>query len=215
MSEFDFENIAQDRQEFWKNIYSSYHENNTSQAIFIKEPLSKIMKKNNITSVLELGCNSGGNLLYIIKHCPNINATGIDINERAVKYGKEVEKNTADLQVGSIYDLTRFADKSFDLVFTIGVLLHIPHPKVEGILTDMIRIAKFHTINIERNANKDSIQSYGNGVPHAFAHNYIEKYKSVGQEAYIKNISKVTNHEPKGGADHFIWTNLNNKSLLF
>lgn len=206
----DYDEIATNRQEFWRTVKDTYHEGNSHDVVYRRKAFAELVKKNEVTSILELGCNSGGNLLYILRDSPKIKAVGLDINDRAIKHGKEVEQNKADLQVGSIYDLSRFKDSSFDMVFTCTCLLHVPHLKVAGILEEMVRIAKLYTVNIESHG-EDAVRTYAGKVPHSFVHNYTGRLSEY--QPQVVDMSSITGHKPQGGADNFVWTNLTDRQL--
>ena len=224
--------IAKDREKAWENMKAKYHETNMNQSGYKAEKVKSVvkrrnfigdlMKKNNVSSVLELGCNQGANLAYIQEKHPGIEKiAGIDINERAIKYGKEVEKNKADLQVSSIYDLSRFDDNSFDTVFTCTVLMHIPNEKIYDIISEMTRVAKNFVFHIECNGKssvRGETKTVVNGkkvtIPHSFFYNFKDSYGKIGYAANVKSMEKYIGTFPVGGADHFIWVNLD-KELEF
>ena len=106
------------------------------------------------TSVLEVGANCGPNLYVIAKKFPNIVVRGIDINPTAVEMGnallnKEGIRN-AKIFTGPAGDLSQFADKSFDIVFTNAVLVHVGSDKIEEVIREMLRVAKKALVLIER-----------------------------------------------------------------
>ena len=172
-------------------------------------------KDNKVDSILELGCLDGANLISILLECPTAKVSGIDINENAIKYGREVRKNKADMQVGSLYDLSRFEDKSFDIVFTCGVLIHIPEEKIQEILKEMVRISKYHTFHLELNGNTE-VQKYadvGMKIPHKSVHPYIDLYKNLGIEADTCDLSTL-NTTNKAGARDLVWTSLTDKKMI-
>jgi ubiquinone/menaquinone biosynthesis C-methylase UbiE len=114
--------FSKNREEFWKNVGSKYFLIDKGRGKLTKGLITDFVKTHRVSSVLELGCNTGKNLLAISEVTQGIHLVGIDICEDAIKFGKEVEQNPARLLVGSIYDLAGFKDNSFDLVFTRGVL---------------------------------------------------------------------------------------------
>ena len=77
---------------------------------------------NDISNVLELGCNRGNNLEAIHLINQEIVLNGIDINSTAIKIlnNKNICLNA---EVGSIYDVSK--NNKYDMVFTKGVLIHI------------------------------------------------------------------------------------------
>lgn len=202
------------REEFWKNIEDSYIETNTSFGTEQRVFIGNLVKNNNISSVLELGCNSGGNLLYISKISPETKICGIDICQNAIEYGKTIENNLAEFIVGSLYDLSQFKDKSFDLVFTRGVLLHISHEKVGYIIENMLRIANKFVFNMEFNEKNNRVMRHSGNIPHAFSHNFKSLYSSLGKNANIQTMEKITGKYGKGGARDFVWCNLSKEQLV-
>jgi len=193
--------FSKDREEFWKNIQNSYYKTNTKRVP--RDLVYDFVKNNDVSSVLELGCNSGGNLLKISKSFPDVRLVGIDICERAIEHGKTVEKNPAELQVGSIYDLSRFDDCGFDLVFTRGVLLHINHEMTPKVIKDMLRISNRYILHIERHGESE-VRSYSGEIPHSFSHDFEQIYSALGMVPKITDTYELTRRVARGGDDHFI-----------
>ena len=74
-----------------------------------------------IHSVLELGCNIGNNLKALGGLLPDAELHGVEINPEAAA---EVSAwGGATVEVGSLLD--RPVDRSYDLTFTKGVLIHV------------------------------------------------------------------------------------------
>lgn len=118
-----------------KNFYKTEH----SWSKILKEVIDNTSPKN----ILEFGCMVGRNLLYPVKR--GIRAIGIDINKPAVDFGKE--KYGLDLRVGDESILKSFADNSFDLIFTVSVLDHMP--KIDYVCSEFIRCARKYIFCLE------------------------------------------------------------------
>lgn len=89
---------------------------------------AKLMSTYNIHTVLELGCNVGHNIKCIEKFVSHRNIWGMEINDSAIKIAK---KNTnSNIFWGDIFH--SFPIKSADLVFTCGVLIHLPPESLEA-----------------------------------------------------------------------------------
>jgi ubiquinone/menaquinone biosynthesis C-methylase UbiE len=175
--------------------------------------IANLVKSNGIQSVLELGCCSGGNLKSIRKECGDIKLVGFDINETAIKYAQEIEHVDAEFVVGSLYDLSCFADKSFDLVFTCAVLVHLPESKVSGILSEMARISKHFVFNIEMNG-KDYVMTESDGVPYAWVTDYKGRYEAMGLKAKTRTMESLIGNKDKiGVARDLVWCDLVDKEL--
>jgi ubiquinone/menaquinone biosynthesis C-methylase UbiE len=91
-------------------------------------------------SILEIGCNSGPNLIKIKNNFPMGQLAGIDISERAIKEGQRLLPE-ADLRVGTA-DKLPWPDKSFDVVLADAILMYIGPDKIQKVISEMIRVAK-------------------------------------------------------------------------
>lgn len=100
-----------------------------------------------IRDVLEVGCNIGLNLSPIARSIGGRGVTGIDVNANALL---EMRKRVphARALVASARDLP-FADRTFDLVFTAGVLIHQSPAILEQVLREVVRCSRKHILCIE------------------------------------------------------------------
>ncbi len=77
-------------------------------------------------SILEVGCNSGPNLAVLARERPGARMVGVDINAASIHEGSRLlaEEGIANitLLVLKADELTRFPDKSFDIVLLPGAL---------------------------------------------------------------------------------------------
>jgi len=89
--------------------------------------------------VLEVGCNLGGNLRWIASHLPSQDVYGVDINLNALQ---ELHRGLPG--VNALYGQARelpFRDRWFDMVFTMGVLIHQPPEMLPVVMTEIVRCA--------------------------------------------------------------------------
>lgn len=90
--------------------------------------------------VLEVGCNVGGNLQWIAGHLPPTQVYGVDVNEKALA------TLTAGVPgVNAVWSPARelpFRDGWFDLVFTMGVLIHQPEATLPLVMAEMVRCSR-------------------------------------------------------------------------
>ena len=114
-----------DQENFWAGSFGDeYIERNNSDALLMSKVAlwsNMLRAANGITSVLELGCNIGLNLVALQRLQPGIRVMGYEINEKAAEIAR---KNTnSDVVCSSI--LGQLDCSSFDLTFTAGVLIHV------------------------------------------------------------------------------------------
>jgi len=90
--------------------------------------------------VLEVGCNVGGNLRWVAQHVDPASVVGVDINRKAIAHlHRELP------EMAALWTPARelpFRDKWFDLVFTMGVLIHQPETTLPLVMGEMVRCSR-------------------------------------------------------------------------
>ena len=94
--------------------------------------------------VCDAGCNIGNNLSAFPN---NQDVHGVDINEYAIEQAKK-RYPSFKFNCTSI-DETSFTDSFFDIVFTRGVLIHIPKKNMKPVMDELFRISKKWIFNLE------------------------------------------------------------------
>jgi spore coat polysaccharide biosynthesis protein SpsF len=106
-----------------------------------REPFwNAIVARTSCSSVLEVGCNIGGNLEWLSRHIPATSVYGIDINRKALEVLHRRVPGVNALS-GPARDLP-FRDRLFDLVFTMGVLIHQPDATLPLVMSEMVRCSR-------------------------------------------------------------------------
>jgi len=96
------------------------------------------------TSVLEVGCNVGANLRWIASHIPARNVYGVDINLKALA---EIRRDLPE--VNAVWSQARelpFRDGWFDMVFTVGVLIHQPPETLPVVMAEIVRCSRRYVL---------------------------------------------------------------------
>ena len=113
-----------------------------------------------IKNILEVGCNLGGKLASMLKAMAQVwpditlgelmsgeySITGIEPNEKARAAAWQLP--LVNVVGGNAYSLP-FEDDSVDLVFTSGVLIHIPPEKIAEAIHEIHRVARYGVLAIE------------------------------------------------------------------
>lgn len=169
-----------EQEAFWAGEFgSNYSSRNNSEALLFSKVAmwSKILRSaNSITSVKELGCNIGLNLLALNKLNPKLKLSGIEINAEAAKQAKEL--NIAEVINGTI--LEEIEGEKSDLTFTVGVLIHINPEKLKSVYDNLvsksnryIMVAEYYNpspVNISYRGNNETL------FKRDFAGELIEQY---------------------------------------
>jgi len=95
-------------------------------------------------TVLEVGCNVGANLRWIASSLPGRNIYGVDINLKALD---ELRRTVPG--VNAVWSPARelpFRDRWFDMVFTMGVLIHQPTDALPVVMAEIVRCSRRYVL---------------------------------------------------------------------
>jgi pseudaminic acid biosynthesis-associated methylase len=111
-----------------------------------------VLGKIDAASALEIGCNVGGNLRWLAELLGAENVAGVDVNEHALEVVRS-EIPGVDARVASARELP-FADDSFDLVFTTGVLIHQSPEELPRVMDEIVRCSRRYVLCGEYRADE-------------------------------------------------------------
>lgn len=132
----------------------------------------KIIKETNPESVLEVGCNIGNNLVCIVGNGRHL--CGVDVNQTAIDQAKKRLHN-AVLSVNSATALP-WKTLSFDLVFTMGLLIHIPDESIHTVMSEIVRVSSQWILCAEYHSRDGEEVKYRDLPSSLFKRNYKELY---------------------------------------
>lgn len=93
-----------------------------------------------LSSVLEVGCNRGDNLPAF-----SCEVTGVEPNQ----YARDVAKEKGWFVVDAAAHDLPFPNDTFDLVFTVGVLIHVPPERLDASLHEIVRVSGRYVLAVE------------------------------------------------------------------
>ena len=128
-------------------------------------------------SVLEVGCNLGGNLRWIAEILPPHNIYGVDINLKALD-----ELHQSLPLVNALWSPARelpFRDCWFDMVFTMGVLIHQPESMLPSVMSEVVRCARKYILCTEYYAPETVELNYRGHSGALFKRDYAGIYKAL------------------------------------
>ena len=167
---------------YWEERGKTYYDGekhlleNDKRREFIVDEIVKL----NPTSILEIGCGYGANLKPLKARLPNSFIVGLDISTTQLAKAKEyIGNDSVYLLHMNASEGLLFPDGYFDLVFTAGVLMHVPHHKVNKIRNEMIRLSSTYILHDENTKAGQYIE---------FAYDHEEYYRKLGFEI-LKSIT--------------------------
>jgi pseudaminic acid biosynthesis-associated methylase len=129
---------------------------------------------------LEVGCNLGANLRWIAEATGAENTYGIDVNQKAL------ERVHATLPgVNAILSPARelpFRDRWFDLVFTMGVLIHQPESTLPLVMSEIVRCSRRYVLCGEYHAEETTEVAYRGQEGALFKRDYGRIYQELFPE---------------------------------
>jgi pseudaminic acid biosynthesis-associated methylase len=145
-------------EELWRGEFGdSYTRRNALTDLRFRTEMWRILLPNNCTSILEVGANVGSNL-EAISEFSNIELYACEPNELAREQLQEIVSPTH--VTADWADKLSFPSGVADLVFTCGVLIHVPPDKLLKSLQEIHRCAKHWIICGEYFAPSEEMVPY-------------------------------------------------------
>lgn len=144
-----------------------------------------------LNSALEIGCNRGHNLIALSNLLgDDCDIVGIEPNKYA---GVLARRDRLTVFDGSVYDLS-FEDGEFDLVFTTGVLIHIPPDNLSAAITEIYRVSSRYILAMEYFSPMDVDISYRGHNELLWKRNFPEIYKAAFPDLVMirKGVYNIT-----------------------
>ena len=151
--------------------------------------------------VLEVGCNSGHNLLAL--QSLGAHVRGLEPNHRARTLAQRAGLNVVD----GCAEKLPFEDEAVDLALTAGVLIHVPSESLRGVLWEIHRVSRKYILAVEYSAPAERPIPYREGVG-CWARPYGEEYLG---ELPLRLLSSGVAPPPFQGCD---WWFLEKQSPL-
>lgn len=185
----------------------------TKRSVWFAEQLKSI---DGFESICEIGFFSGRNLRYVSEAMPDKKIHGIEINSRAVDFASK-KLPDADLRCMDLHDFNDQPD-SFDIVFTSGVLIHIPPDDIKSVVSKLSGAASKYVMHIET-LGKNTVSAGPKNLKPTYkvsdqiqwAPDLMEAYLCLGFDK--KDISVVSLPEDcrTNGASELMIVNLKNR----
>ncbi len=147
---------------------------------FWQEILAEVAARN----VLEVGCNVGTNLRWIAAHLASQHVYGVDINLKALE---ELHRTLPG--VNALWAPGRelpFREHWFDLVFTMGVLIHQPDSTLPLAMAEMVRCSRRYVLCGEYYAEQTTEVPYRGQEGALFKRNYGRIYQELFPELELR-----------------------------
>lgn len=135
------ESEARRLEQLWAGTFGdAYLERNRDTAAHRGPFWRELLAELPVRRVLEVGCNLGGNLVQVAGILPPADVFGIDVNANALQLLRATVPGVNAVRA-SARELP-FRDDAFDLVLTMGVLIHQPPELLPAVMSEIIRCSR-------------------------------------------------------------------------
>lgn len=142
----------------WKSEFGDrYTDRNAHDPESRITAFKKMITDLNIKRILEVGSNMGNNLITLSK-IGDYELIGIEPNKYAIKNGRSRSDSISIIE-GTGFAVP-FVDSYFDLVFTVGVLIHIASENLPKIINEMYRVSNKYILIAEYHADEEKKIEY-------------------------------------------------------
>jgi pseudaminic acid biosynthesis-associated methylase len=135
-------------------------------------------------NVLEIGCAHGENLRHIARRLPPHEVWGADLNSAALAAVPGVAPGT-----NAVWALARnlpFRDRYFDLVFTVGLLIHMPEDTLPLVMAEIVRTSRRWILCGEYHADETTDINYRDTPGVLFKRDYGGLYRRLFPELVLR-----------------------------
>jgi len=185
----------------WAGEFGDAYTDRNAEAWRRREPFwRRIVERTSPERVLEVGCNAGPNLRWLAELIPPRGVFGVDVNEEALR---RVRNDLPEVNVvhGSGRQLP-FRDRFFDLVFTTGVLIHIPPFVVPVVMSEIVRCSGRYVLCGEYHAEEPTEVPYRGQQGALFKRDFGALYVELFPELVLVERGQLT---PDEGWDDVTW----------
>jgi pseudaminic acid biosynthesis-associated methylase len=136
---------AQRLEGLWKGDFGNAYTQRNAAAADRRQPFwDALLDEFPCRRVLEVGCNRGANLKWVSTKVAPHEVYGVDINESALTHVREALPGVNGLW-GRARELP-FRDRYFDMVFTMGVLIHQPPEVLPIVMSEIVRCSRKYVL---------------------------------------------------------------------
>jgi pseudaminic acid biosynthesis-associated methylase len=154
-------------------------------------------------SVLEVGCNLGANLGWIASLLPGRLVVGIDVNRHALARLRDTAPAARGVAASALH--LPFAAESFDMVATVGVLIHQSPTTVADAMREIARCARRYVVCAEYHADALTEVPYRGQPGSLFKRDFGALYRDVIPGLRLASTGFLSRAEGWGDVTYWVF----------
>jgi len=188
-------------EQLWAGSFGDgYSERNSEAGVGRNAFWDQILTSYDIHRVLEVGCNTGANLQWIVNHVDPAETYGVDVNQEAL--GRLRGRIPSVNAISSVARELPFRDRWFDLSFTTGVLIHQPESTLPIVMSEVVRVSRRYVLCGEYFATSTTEVPYRGHTGALFKRDYGRLYQDLFPELELVDQGLLGSAE---GWDDVTW----------
>ena len=185
MTENTGDPTATDLETMWAGEFGdSYVDRNLDEVPERATFWSGVLERFPTRHVLEVGCAHGENLRHLARLLPPHDVWGADLNDRALAAAATVAPGTN--AVWSVARELPFRDRQFDLVFTCGLLIHMPENALGLVMQEIVRCSRRWVMWMEYHADETTDINYRDRPGILFKRDYGHIFADLFPELVLR-----------------------------
>ncbi len=175
-------NKAQLKDYYNKNVVERDAKIKSDWKIDLRNDFLSIIKDRGLKSILEIGAGTGQDSLFFMEN--GLDVTAVDLSQEHVKrcWDKGIDAHVMDFS-----DMT-FADNSFDVIYAMNCLLHIPNAEMPSVIYELKRVLKLNGMIIlcqygDKQKSNEGFKDYGGRGERFFSFRTVEKFSEFIKDA--------------------------------
>ena len=157
-------------EQLWAGSFGDEYMQRNADAGGPREPFwDAVLRMAPPRSVLEVGCNLGGNLMWVGPRVP-MRPVGVDVNHGALTRLRATLPSVIGLRAAA--KELPFRNGAFELAYTIGVLIHQPEDTLGQVVDELVRCSSRFVLTCEYYASGTVEVPYRGQVGALFKRDY-------------------------------------------
>ncbi len=137
-----------------------------------------IIEQTGVRSVFEVGTNAGWNLSAIRKADPDVTLHGAEVNSVACRQAHHA--GFPNVVHDRALEVLQHFENTFDLVFTAGVLIHVPPAELEATMGAIVKASADYVLAVEYASDREEEVEYRGQAGMLWRRPYGALYQAMG-----------------------------------
>jgi pseudaminic acid biosynthesis-associated methylase len=194
------------QEELWAGSFGDeYIGRNRTAALFVSNLslFAHVMRKTEgVSSVLEIGANIGLNLVAISRLLPDTSISAVEINYKAVQ---ELAFRLPQAEVFHQSVLDFFPRRTWDFVFTKGLLIHISPDKLPSVYETIYRCSDRYILLCEYYSSRPRAIDYRGYSNLLFARDFAGEMMDIYSDLRLIGYGFVYHRDSRFPQDDMTW----------